>query len=161
MTAPLIFLAALSLVTGFIPFGHYLSSDTRPIDFPLQTPVAVTSVLVALLGIGIALYAYGRGLRPAFRRMAEQPNAFLVAAKNRFYIDRFYLFVTHRLIFQGLSSALAWFDRTVIDGCLYGLARGTENVARRIRFIQSGQLQTYALVLLIGTLGLVLAVLCL
>lgn len=157
MTVPLVFLSALSLVTGFIPFGRFLSSDGLPHDFPIQTAVAIGSILTAL--IGIALYAYGRGLRPAFQRMADRPNAFLRAAKNRFYIDRFYLFVTHRIIFQGISTALAWFDRHVIDGLLYGLGRVTEKISHKIRFIQSGQLQTYALVLLIGALCLVLTVL--
>lgn len=159
MTVPLVILAALSLVTGFIPFGRFLSSDGLPHDFPIQTAVAIGSILTALIGIGIALYAYGRGLRPAFQRMADRPNAFLRAAKNRFYIDRFYLFVTHRIIFQGISTALAWFDRHVIDGLLYGLGRVTEKISHKIRFIQSGQLQTYALVLLIGALCLVLTVL--
>lgn len=159
MTVPLVILAAFSLVTGFIPFGRFLSSDGLPHDFPIQTAVAIGSILTALIGIGLALYAYGRGLRPAFQRMADQPNAFLRAAKNRFYIDRFYLFVTHRIIFQGISTALAWFDRHVIDGLLYGLGRVTEKISHRIRFVQSGQLQTYALVLLIGALCLVLTVL--
>ncbi|MDE5606813.1 MAG: NADH-quinone oxidoreductase subunit L [Bacteroidales bacterium] len=155
MTAPLVFLAVLSLLTGFIPFGDFLSSDGLPHAFPLQTAVAVCSVLTALVGIGIALYAYGRGPRPAFQRMAEQPNAFLRAAKNRFYIDRFYLFITHRLIFQGISTALAWFDRHVIDGVVFGSGKLTEKIARKIRIIQSGQLQTYAPILLLGVLCLI------
>ncbi len=159
MTVPLVCLAALSLVTGFLPFGRFLSSDGIPHAFPIQPSVAIGSILTALAGIGLALYAYGRGLRPAFQRMADRPNAFLRAAQNRFYIDRFYLFVTHRIIFQGISTALSWFDRHVIDGLLYGLGRVTEKTAHKIRFIQSGQLQTYALVLLIGALCLVLTVL--
>lgn len=162
MTLPLIFLSALSLLTGFIPFGDFLSSDGCALHAPLQPMVAVGSVLVALIGIGLALYAYKNGQpREGLQRWAEHHNAFIRAAQNRFYIDRVYLFITHRLIFQGLSTALAWFDTRVIDGVLYALGRRTEKTAHKIRIIQSGQLQTYALATLLGALGLVLLVLCL
>ena len=162
MTLPLIFLSALSLLSGFIPFGDFLSSDGCALHAPLQPMVAVGSVLVALVGIGLALYAYKNGQpRKGLQRWAEHDNAFVRAAQNRFYIDRVYLFITHRLIFQGLSTALAWFDTRVIDGVLYALGRRTEKIAHKIRVIQSGQLQTYALATLLGALGLVLLVLCL
>ena len=71
---------------------------------------------------------------------------FYKAAYHRFYIDEFYLFTTKRIIFNGVSRPIAWF------------AYITQRVSYAIRGLQSGQIQQYAFVFLVGTLLLVLLV---
>ena len=80
------------------------------------------------------------------------------AASKRFYIDEFYLFITKRIIFNGISRPIAWFDRHIIDGTMNGMAYITQRVSYAIRGLQSGQIQQYAFVFLVGTLLLVLLV---
>jgi len=67
-------------------------------------------------------------------------------------------FITHKIIFGGICSGIAWFDRHVVDGSLNGLAAVTQRLSLAIRGLQSGQLQWYAYVFLIGTLVLTLLI---
>ena len=62
--------------------------------------------------------------------------------------------MTRRIIFGGICSGLAWFDRHVIDGAMNGLAWLTGRASMAIRGLQSGQVQQYAYVFLLGTLVL-------
>ena len=83
---------------------------------------------------------------------------FYKAAYHRFYIDEFYLFITKRVLFNCVSRPIAWFDRHIIDGALNGMAGVTQRLSCAIRGFQSGQIQQYAFVFLIGTLLIVLLV---
>ena len=65
-----------------------------------------------------------------------------------------YQFVTHRIIFALISKPIAWFDRHIVDGALNGLANGTNYIGESIRPLQSGRLQQYAYVFLMGIIVL-------
>ena len=80
-------------------------------------------------------------------------------AYKRFYMDEVYQFITHRIIFAHVSRPIAWFDRHVIDGFFNFLAWGTHALSFNIRTLQSGRVQQYALVFLIGVLILILMIL--
>ena len=73
-------------------------------------------------------------------------------------MDEFYLFITKRIIFNCVSRPIAWFDRHIIDGAMNGIAYITQRAAYLIRGLQSGQVQQYAFVFLLGTLLIVLFV---
>ena len=45
MTFPLMFLAAVTVVAGFIPFGHFVSSNGHAYDIHLDTQVMLTSIV--------------------------------------------------------------------------------------------------------------------
>ena len=81
------------------------------------------------------------------------------AASHRFYIDEVYLFVTKKIIFNNISRPLAWFDRHVIDATMNGFAATSQWVSLKIKSFQSGQIQQYAYVFLLGTLVITLLVL--
>lgn len=157
MTVPLIILAVITLFAGFIPFGHFVSSNGLPYSIHIDLPIAVTSVTVALIAIGIATFFYKSACDLPGRLLHMYPN-FYKAACHRFYIDEIYLFITKRVIFNCISRPIAWFDRHVIDGTMNGRAFVTQRLACAIRGFQSGQIQQYAFVFLIGTLLLVLLV---
>ena len=53
-----------------------------------------------------------------------------------------------------MSKPIAWFDRHVVDGFFDFLAWGTNSLSYRIRGFQSGSVQKYAYVFLLGTLAL-------
>lgn len=155
MTLPLIFLAAVTLVAGFIPFGKFVSSNGVEYVSHLDGSVAGVSILIACVAIAVATWFYAKGSSALPGKIAEGLGGFYKAAVHRFYIDEVYLFITRRLIFSGISSGIAWFDRHVVDGTMDLLATLTQRVAFGIRRLQSGQIQQYAFVFLAGTLVLV------
>ena len=150
MTWPLIFLAAVTVVAGFIPFGQFITSDGQPYTIHLDWTVATASVVIAVVAIAIATALY-RKKSPIPDRMAAAMPGLHRAAYRRFYMDELYLFITKRIIFNCVSRPIAWFDRHVIDGALNGLANLTQRTSYAIRGIQSGQVQQYAYVILLGT----------
>lgn len=158
MTTPLVILAAITCVAGFIPFGKFVSSDGADYIIHLEASVAITSVVIALIGIAVATVFY-RKKSSTPDRLEQTFSGLHNAAKHRFYIDEVYLFITKRIIFNGISRSIAWFDRHVIDGAMNGLAFVTNKMSLAIRGLQSGQIQQYLLVFLAGLLLITLLVL--
>ena len=160
MTTPLIILAAITCVAGFIPFGKFVTSDGAPYIIHLDPAVAIISVVIACISIGIATWFYRRQ-NPIPGKLESTFKGLYTAAYHRFYIDEVYMFVTKKIIFGGICSGIAWFDRHVVDGSLNGIAAVTQRLSLAIRGLQSGQVQWYAYVFLIGTLALtILIVFC-
>lgn len=153
MSLPLIFLALVSCVAGFIPFGELVTWDGMPYHIHIAPQVAATSIVVALIAIGFAAWLYmKKNERPA--RMKAAFPALWQAAHRRFYWDEMYQFVTHRFIFGIICKSIAWFDRHVIDATMDGFAKVTQKVSFAIRGMQSGAIQSYVLWYFIGALAL-------
>ena len=152
MTFPLMFLAVVTCVAGFIPFGHFVSADSRIYDIHLDPNVACTSILIAVASIFLATYMYMGERQPKADALAEKFGRLHRWAYKRFYLDEVYQYVTHRIIFAHISKPIAWFDRHIVDGFFDFLAWGTNALSFRIRGLQSGSVQQYAFVFLLGTL---------
>ena len=159
MTIPLIFLAAVTLIAGWIPFGHFVSSDGTAYDIHIDWTVASVSLGVAAVGILLATWMYLREDRSVADGLAARFSGLHKAAYHRFYIDEVYQFITHRIIFACISTPVAWFDRHVVDGFMNMLAAVTEKVSWGIRKMQSGYVQRYAIWFLGGAMGLVIVLL--
>ena len=154
MTLPLVFLAAVTCVAGFIPFGKLVSSDGMPYTIHIDRSVAGVSLCVAAAAIALATWMYLRERQTAANALAARFRGLHQAAYHRFYIDEVYQFVTHRVIFACISAPVAWFDRHVVDGLMNMLARATNGAAYVIRDMQSGSVQRYCIWFLGGALGL-------
>lgn len=151
MTLPLVFLAAVTCVAGFIPFGKLVSSDGAEYIIHLDWTVAACSTSIACISITIATLFYkGKSTLPDW--LAGTFSGLHRAAFRRFYIDEAYLFITKKIIFGCISTPIAWFDRHIIDGTMNGFASVTNRAAYAIRRLQSGNVQQYAYVILLGTL---------
>jgi NADH-quinone oxidoreductase subunit L len=159
MTVPLIILAAITCVAGFIPFGHFVSADGTAYDIHLEAQTVVTSIVIALVAIGLATSMYARDKQPVANALQHRFNGLWTAAYHRFYIDEVYQFITHRIIFGCISRPIAWFDRHVVDGFFNFLAWSANATGEEIRGLQSGQVQQYAYVFLLGTLALIILLL--
>ena len=154
MTLPLVFLAAVTCVAGFIPFGEFVSSDGAPYVIHIDRSVAAVSLCVAAAAIALATWMYARDRQPVADRLAATFSGLHRAAYRRFYIDEVYQFITHRVIFACISTPIAWFDRHVVDGFMNLLAWGANGAAWLIRDMQSGSVQRYCIWFLGGALGL-------
>lgn len=160
MTFPLMFLAVVTCVAGFIPFGHFVSADGQAYDIHLDWNVAGTSIVIAVGAIALATYIYMGERQPVADAAAEKLQKLHRWAYKRFYMDEVYQYITHRIIFAHISKPIAWFDRHVVDGFFNFLASGSHALSFRIRGLQSGAVQKYAYIFFVGIL-LLLAVMVL
>jgi NADH-quinone oxidoreductase subunit L len=155
MTIPLMLLAVASMIAGFLPFHDLVTSDKKGFETVMHMGIAIPSVAVGLLGILVAFIFYRKEtLIPD--KISKSLGIFYKATYNKFYFDEIYLFVTKKIIFNNISRPVAWFDRHVIDASMNGIAWITNFASDRIKGLQSGQLQQYALVFISGTVALVL-----
>lgn len=146
MTFPLMFLAAITIVCGWLlPFGHLVSSNGHAYDIHLDTQVAVTSIIVALVAIALATWMYARDRQPVADMLARRFSTLHRAAYKRFYMDEIWLFITKKIIFRCVSTPLAWFDRHVIDQFMNFMAWATNASGESVQPIQSGKVQSYAI----------------
>lgn len=152
MTFPLMFLAVVTCVAGFIPFGHFVSADGQAYDIHLDWNVAGTSIVIAVGAIALATYIYMGERQPVADAAAEKLQKLHRWAYKRFYMDEVYQYITHRIIFTHISKPIAWFDRHVVDGFFNFLASGSHALSFRIRGLQSGAVQKYAYVFFVGIL---------
>ena len=159
MSFPLMFLALVTVVGGFIPFGEFVSSNGHAYEIHLDWSVAATSIVVAVVAIALATFIYAKEKQPVADALARRFRGLWTAAYHRFYIDEIYQFITHRIIFRCISTPIAWWDRHVVDGFFNFLAWSSNAGSDSIRTLQSGRVQQYALVFLLGVLALILILL--
>jgi len=155
MTIPLLILAVLTAVVGFIPFSQFVTSDSIPFDVHIHWNIAIPSLLIAAAGIGVAAFMY---MKPSKTpdKVAGKLSRIYRLSYNKFYIDEIYLWFTHTIIFGIVAQAASWFDRNIIDGFLNGMASFTNMVSEKTKTLQSGQLQHYGIYMVSGVLALFL-----
>ncbi len=160
MTLPLVILAVISCVAGFVPFGNLVTWNGRPMfDHAgfftnlehLDWSVAAISLAVAVVAILIAMKMY-KTENPLPAKMKNALPNLWRWCHHRFYWDELYMFITHKIIFNGISRPIAWFDRHIIDGSMNGLASVTNRLSVAIKGLQGGNVQVYVWIYLIGAL---------
>jgi NADH-quinone oxidoreductase subunit L len=152
MTGPLMILAVLSLLGGFINIPGWLS-PAYPLAEHENTTAMVISATFGMLGILVAYFLYVA--RPALAESLKNsagPIYTLVA--NKYYVDEIYsaaivrpLRVTSRLVlWHGVDEA--FIDTSLVTG----LARIVRGWGSLLRQIQSGSIRNYATWILAGSL---------
>jgi NADH-quinone oxidoreductase subunit L len=157
MTVPLLLLAVLTCVTGFIPFSKFIAPDNMPYATHINWWIAGASVAVGIVGILVAVRFYKKE-NPLPERLAAKWAGFWRAAANRFYIDNAWEFVTKQIIFRYISSSIARFDRRAIDGSMDALGTGAEKASEGLKATQSGRVQSYAVIFVASVLVITVAV---
>jgi NADH-quinone oxidoreductase subunit L len=156
MTWPLIFLATLTVAAGFAGIESRYASVLGKPQLGSHT-VAVASGLGAfLIGLFAAWRLYGQALSDPI------PNASARIARllrDKFYFDELYA----KLIActqEALASVADWFDRWIIAGlAVRGTHGATELTGMALRLLQTGNLQTYAFLLVVGVVVVLYVVL--
>ncbi len=184
MTIPLIILAVLSVIGGYVGVPHVLGGANHIHEFlapvlgggePAKTHSGITlfsqawasggegaghsaslellmmviSVIIALIGIGIAYLFYIK--KPELpKQLAERWKGLYTLVFNKYYVDEIYeaLFVNS---LKGLGTGL-WrgFDDFVIDGTVNGIAYLIGLISRGMRRMQTGLVQNYAFSMVLG-----------
>lgn len=153
MKIPLVLLAILAAIAGFVPFSHFITADGVALETHIEIGFSLAPVLLSLLAIAVAAAMYKTdNERPA--RVAAAFGGLYKAASRKFYIDELYLFLTKKILFPLVGQPIAWVDRNMVDGCMNLLAKGTAAVSEAIKGLQSGRVQAYALYFFAGVAAL-------
>jgi NADH-quinone oxidoreductase subunit L len=145
ITVPLLILAGLAVVAGFInaaPLGieKFKEWVDPQVAFPalnhaaFDYPKAVISVAIAVFAIGIAAYYWFQHEEQRAFKDLTQRNP-LARAGYTFLVNKYYLdYLYEDVIIGGISGPVArasyWVNQHVIDGVVNGLARGASVTAR-------------------------------
>jgi len=161
MLWPLRILAVFSVIGGVIGieqiFGKALSPEhseaalglLAQLIYPFQH--APEAALSGLAAFGLGLFAAWR----LYAKAKEDPlpsklGALSRAMQNRFYFDEIYEATVIR-IHDGIAVVSDWIDRWIVEGFCIGLVRGgTDLTGRALRLVQTGNLQTYAFLFVLG-----------
>ena len=153
MKLSMIVLAFCTAFAGFVPVSSWITSDGAPMESHINVGFSAFPVLMALAGIGLATYLYKTENRKP-QLLTASFGSLYRAAYRKFYIDEVYLFITRKIIFNGMGRSAAWFDKNIVDGFMNGLASVTSKISESIKGLQSGKVQNYALYFFGGIIGL-------
>lgn len=172
MTIPLMILALLSVIGGFIgipeifsgehgnQFHNWLAPIFKDADRKLavfnmhshfeEILLMVLSVLFALSAIWFARYIYLNKISIA-NVTAQKFKGVYKILWNKYFVDEAYDTVIVNPILQ-TSRSFLWkiADNRLIDGTVNGAARLIEIISNNIRKLQTGVAQFYALVMMLG-----------
>ena len=158
ITAPLVILASFATIGGFIGitnnYGSQFAADhetlslTQQLLEPLKTPVPM------LIGIGVALagifLAFSLYKNAATDPLPKKLGGLATLMKNKFYFDELYE-ATFIRAHDFLAAVADWIDRWILEGAIIGAIRGgTDLSGRALRLAQTGNLQTYAFLFVLG-----------
>ncbi len=155
MTTPLLILAVLSVLTGYLGIPAFLEpvfstghETVAPHGLDGLMIMAAATVM-GLLGIAAAYYMYV--LNPDLpERLAQLWGGLYRGSLNKWYVDEAYDRLFVRPTFIAASELWKRIDVNVIDGAVNGIARGIAWGGWLLRLVQSGQTQHYALAMAVG-----------
>lgn len=151
MTIPLMILSVGTVLSGYIPFGKFVSATGNPLTLHVSILSSFLPVTAAVIGLLVAALFYAaQNQRPVI--WANRLGCFYQWALNRFYIDTVYLFFTRQIMDKGFGKFFTYIDIRIIQGGVTGLAGNTYTLSRLIKRMQSGRLQTYGFFFLGGVL---------
>ena len=163
MTVPLIILAVLSAIAGFVNipalFGgtesltHFLSpviqqTHQTTLSHATEYMLMGGAVVLILAVISMAYFKY-KNYEPK-----EESSSFGKTLENKWYVDEFY----NSILVKPLQAIAAFFNTIVekkgIDGMVNGVGKVVNYGSRQIRLLQSGQIGNYVLLMVLGILVL-------
>ncbi len=183
MTGPLVALAGASVVVGLLGapplggvFGDWVYFE-HPHVADFQPLVAIAGTLAAGAGIAIGYLVYRERREPD--PLTAFPRAWNLL-QHRYYVDDFYMRTVILPIRDRVSAAVNWSNQHVLDGAVNGaawLARAfatfvnwidrtfvdgfvnavggfTGATGGLLRYLQSGNVQWYAVLLFVGVVAL-------
>jgi len=163
MTVPMMVLAVLAVVAGFIntPFspmlhhwfmegmvGGYIVNKFGEAAGHAAAWVQVVAILVSVLGIWLAYLMYGKRSLSS-ESISEAAPVLYKLSYHRYYVDEIYQAVFVRPL-KALGYLLNMFDRYVVSGMVSLVARLTAGIGTVHARLQNGQMQRYGFVVLVG-----------
>lgn len=159
MTIPMAVLAFFAVFAGYIEFfgfGDWITAGgtiAQEIAGPVW--IMIGSIVVALLGIGLAWYVYGRDADATLAK-APKPAPVYNLLYNKYYVDELYdaAIVKPYTLF---GKFLILFDKYVIEGLVQLAVSISVGLGKFGARLQSGQIQAYTLVTVLGIATLIIS----
>ncbi|MGZ3776452.1 MAG: NADH-quinone oxidoreductase subunit L [Mucilaginibacter sp.] len=172
MTIPLIVLAVLSIVGGFIGIPevlgghHWLSEWLSPVladsakqlhPSELSSSTEITLMIASVAGAVLALiYAYVKYVKNSHvpASDSEERPGLVNLSYHKFYIDEIYDFLIRKPL-DGLSVFFyKVVDLLAIDGLVNGLGKITIRSSKGFRLLQTGNVGYYIFMMVIGIIAI-------
>ncbi len=167
MTVPLMILSVFAVVSGFfIMFGldKMIAFDVTSAGFVVggghgegfeyfselfTNPYTYLTIVLALLGIGLAYMMYAKKTINPGKFNKDGQSAIYKVLANRWYFPEFYNQISWKLG-DGVARGVNYVDRQVIDGTVNGLSGAVIGGGDVMSKVQTGHVQDYSSVVLIG-----------
>ena len=171
ITIPLIILAILAVIGGWVGIpevfmhgGHRLETFLEPVFAnsneyvkehhplkPLEHSKELILMAISVIGALIALiYAWNKFSK--YEKTENESIGITKLLENKWYVDELY----NTVIVSPLRSLSAFFnnivEKKVIDGLVNGTGKAVNYGSRQLRWLQSGQVGAYVLLMVIGIL---------
>ncbi len=161
VTVPLLVLAVLSIVTGYIGIPEFLQhafpgSEGAGHHGPAATGIMIVATLAGLIGIGVAYLFYVKSPDIPDRLMTQWSMLYNLSL-NKWYVDEAYDKAIVNPTFKMADYMWKKFDIAIIDNAVNGVARGFAWWGWVARFIQTGETQNYALSMTVGAVVILTA----
>lgn len=162
MYIPLLILSLFAIFLGFVGVpGHNVFAEFVFPGAPeeeLNVALMAGSAVVALGGFGLAWSWYARDPAAGEGRLHGLLGRMLPVLQQKYYLDHLWAKALAYLLYSD-ARILASFDEKGVDGVVYGIGDVTYRTGQLVRQEQNGQLQRYALTLVVGFFLLIFAVL--
>ena len=180
MLAPLVILAVLSVIGGWVGYHNSFENFLSPIfraGVTAATPAEAgqaaasteshaeagatesllmgVSIAAALAGFLLAWLLYYRR-RDLPGKIAHALDGFYEAVLNKYYVDELYAILFVKPLVEG-SAKLLWhgIDQNVIDATVDNSTEGAREISDTVRHMQSGNLRSYAGWVAAGAAGVI------
>jgi len=158
MLAPLVILAALSLVGGYLfRVPEFLAGVFPAREVPEDFSLMAIASGFGLAGIALAYILYVA--RPDIpETMAAGLKGIYTLIYNKYFVDEIYDATVVKPVVGG-SRVLLWkgMDAGLIDGMVNGIGARARNIGGALRLLQSGNIRSYATWVAFGAVLVVVA----
>ncbi len=175
MTIPLVILAVLSVIGGWIGwpaslgggawFEHFLAPVLRPSNaeaaldtashsVALEYGLMAMTIVLVLASIYAAYSIYNRNIARA-TSLRQSLSGLHKVLYNKYWVDEFYGATVVRPLVGGAIFLWKVFDVLIIDGLANGLASLIGDMSATFRRLQTGYLRGYLTVFLIGVVVII------
>jgi NADH-quinone oxidoreductase subunit L len=161
MTIPLIILAILSIIGGFVRLpevfvhgGDKLAEFLSPVIPDVTGGEVSHSTEILLMGLTtvVAIVAILIAWTRYKNYREDQPTPFGKVLENKWYVDELYDKIIVRPINKLSIIANKYFERSGIDAVVNGVGKLVNYGSRQMRWLQSGQVGNYVLLMVISML---------
>lgn len=155
MVFPMVILAIFAIGSGWTFWGVNKFLGGQGAGFfsildPRESPVPLISLAVALSGMFLAYAIYSKKWISADRIGQVFAPIYTVLSRKYFMDELYEQVLVVRVLVNGLFYRVQQFDTYVVDGTVNGLGKITVRAGSALRRLQTGQLQSYGLAIVIG-----------
>jgi NADH-quinone oxidoreductase subunit L len=155
MTLPLIVLAILSIIGGFVGIpevfmhgGEWLKTFLAPAVPSKELHIAhSTEYMLMAITTGVAVLAILFAYLRHRKYKEEQPSAVGKLLENKWYVDELYNSIIVRPVNKLSVVSNRYFEKGGIDALVNGVGRLIHYGGRQMRWLQSGQVGNYILLM--------------